>query len=162
MGLFNKLFKSTGEGLIEAYLETYKKIKNTPLYQVAAEGFAEETKMPKEFHYVNTAIAARRYTWEQGVVSGSFLVEVKKYIDRNNYISERQMLICLLTMAHQAEEDNTNPRFESIANEYITKCFDQHELSARLDIQHNPTLHVDRKGRSGFHISQLCNRSRLQ
>jgi hypothetical protein len=28
MGLFKKLFKSDCEGIIEAYLQTYKKIKN--------------------------------------------------------------------------------------------------------------------------------------
>jgi len=136
MGFFTKLFKSTCEGLIEAYLETYKNIKSEPIYQVAAEGFTEETKAPKEFHYVMTAVAARRYKqYQQELVLGGFLTEVKKYIDRNNYLSERQMLICLLTMAHKVEADNINPRFESITNEYITKYFDQHELSDKLDVQ---------------------------
>ncbi|NQT56942.1 MAG: hypothetical protein HQ551_12030 [Desulfobacteraceae bacterium] len=136
MGFFNKLFKSTSEGLIEAYLETYRNIKNTPLYQVAAEGFSEEFQAPKEFHYVNTAIAARRYEHYQiEIVTGDFMVEVGEYIDRNNYLSERQMLICLLRSAHLVEAGRFNPRFESIANEYITKYFGQHELSDRLDIQ---------------------------
>ena len=136
MGFFTKLFKSTREGLIEAYLETYKKIKNSPQYQVAAEGFAEESKMPKEFHYVNTAIAARRYKqYQEEILLGSFMGEVNKYIERNNYLSERQMLICLLTMAHEVESGDTNLRFESIANKYITNYFDQHELSDRIDIQ---------------------------
>lgn len=136
MGFFTKLFKSTREGLIEAYLETYKKIKSSPQYQVEAEGFAEEYKAPKEFHYVNTAIKARRYKrYQQEILLGSFMGEVKKYIERNKYLSERQMLICLLTMAHDVESGNTDLRFESMANEYITKYFGQRELLDKLDIQ---------------------------
>jgi len=60
-GQFNKLFKSDCQGLIEAYLQTYKKIRNSPQFQVAAELFEEETKIPREYHYANTIVKARQY-----------------------------------------------------------------------------------------------------
>jgi len=138
MGLFNKLFKSDCEGMIEAYLQTYKKIKNAPQFQAAAELFEEETKMPKEFHYANTAVKARRYNQYQiEELLGLFMEGIKGYVDRTKSLNETQLLIALLKSAHYVEAGNDiNHNLEAIATKYIARYFGQHELSNKIDI-HN-------------------------
>ncbi len=79
-----KLFKSDCEGLIEAYLQTYKKIKNAPQFQAAAELFKEETIIPREFHYANTAVKARRYNqYQLEELMGLFMEGIKVCTVRN-------------------------------------------------------------------------------
>jgi len=137
MGLFTKLFKSTCDGLIEAYLQTYKKIKNAPQFQAAAKLFEEETKMPKEFHYVNTAVKARRYNQYQiEELMGLFMEDINGYVKRNKSLNETQLLIALLKAAHYVEaEKDINHNFETIATKYIARYFGKHELSNKIDIQ---------------------------
>jgi hypothetical protein len=137
MGLFNKLFKSDCEGLIEAYLQTYKKVKDTPFFQVAAESFEEETKMPKEFHYANTAVKARFYNqYQLEKVMELFMEGINDYIKRAKSLDERQLLLALLKAAHYVEAGKyINYNFEAIATKFITSYFGQHELSNNMDIQ---------------------------
>ena len=137
MGLFNKLFKSDCEGLIEAYLQTYKKIKNAPQFQAAAKLFEKETKMPKEFHYANTAVKARRYNqYQLEEMMGRFMGGVKDRVERTKSLNETQLLIALLKAAHYVEAgNNINHNFEAIAGNYITRFFGKHELANKIDIQ---------------------------
>lgn len=137
MGLFNKLFKSDCEGLIEAYLQTYKKIKNAPQFQAAAELFEEETKMPKEFHYANTAVKARRYNqYQLDELMGLFMEGIKDHVERTKSLNETQLLIALLKAAHYVEAGkDINHNFETIATKYIARYFGKHELSNKIDIQ---------------------------
>ena len=137
MGLFNKLFKSDCEGLIEAYLQTYKKIKNAPQFQAAAELFEEDTKMPREFHYVNTAVKARRYNqYQLEELMGLFMGDINDYVKRTKSLNETQLLNSLLKAAHYVEAGkDINPNFETIATKYIARHFGQYELSNKIDIQ---------------------------
>jgi hypothetical protein len=137
MGFFNKLFKSDCEGLIEAYLQTYKKIKNAPQFQAAAMLFEEETKMPKEFHYANTAVKARRYDqYRLEEMMGLFMGGIKDHVERTKSLNETQLLIALLRAAHYVEAGNDiNHNFEVIAGNYITRIFGKHELSNKIDIR---------------------------
>ena len=82
MGLFNKLFKSDCEGLIEAYLQTYKQIKNSPQFQAEATLFEEDTKMPREFHYANTTVKARRYNQYQIEVPEDIRIRAAQAVER--------------------------------------------------------------------------------
>jgi hypothetical protein len=137
MGLFNKLLKSDREGLIESYLQTYKKIKGAPQFQVAAELFENETKIPKEFHYVNTAILARRYNqYQQEKVMGLFMENINDYVKETESLTEAQLLLALLKAAHYVEAgNNIQYSFGAIASKYIDQYFSRYELSDKLDIQ---------------------------
>ena len=137
MGLFNKLFRSDCEGLIEAYLQTYKKIKNAPQFQAVAELFEEETKMPRELHYVNTAVKARRYNRHQlEELMGLFVENIDSYVTTTTTLNETQFLIALLKAAHYVEAGNDiNHNFEAIATKYIAQYFGKHELSNKIDMQ---------------------------
>jgi hypothetical protein len=137
MGVFNKLFKSHCEGLIEAYLQTYKKIITASQFQAAAMLFEEETKMPKEFHYANTAVKARRYDqYQLEEMMGLFMGGIKDHVERTKSLNETQLLIALLGAAHYVEAGNDiNHNFEVIAGNYITRFFVKHELSNKIDIR---------------------------
>jgi len=137
MGLFNKLFKSDCEGLIEAYLQTYKKIRNAPQVQVAAELFEEETKMPREFHYANTVVNSRRYNqYQTEELMGLFMEYINGHIKRTKKLNETQLLIALIKAAHDMEAGtNINQNFPAIAAKYIARYFGRHELSKNIDIR---------------------------
>lgn len=137
MGIFNKLLKSDCEGLIEAYLQTYKKIKNTPQFQAAAGLFEEETKMPKEFHYANTTVTARRYNqYQLEQVLGLFMVDINGYVERTKSLNETQLILALLRAAHHVEGGkDINRNFDAIATKHIAQYFGDHELSTKIEIQ---------------------------
>jgi hypothetical protein len=137
MGVLNKLFKSDCEGLIEAYLQTYRKVRNAPRFQLAAELFEEEFKMPKEFHYVNTVVAARRYNqYQTEEVMGLFMEYINDHIKRTNNLNETQLLIALILAAHKIEAGiNANQNFPEIAAKYIARYFGRHELKKNIDIR---------------------------
>jgi hypothetical protein len=136
MGFFNKLIKSDCEGLIEAYLQTYKNIKNAPQYRAAAELFETETKLDKHFHYANSAVQARRYNGPQiEKVMMLFMERVKQYSMSTNSLTESQMLLALLIAAHHIEAGhNVNKNFEQIAAGYIGRNFTDQELTTNISI----------------------------
>jgi len=137
MGLLKKLFKSDCEGLIEAYLQTYKKIRNSPQFQATAALFEEDTKMPREFHYANTTVKARRYNqYQLEEIMGLFMGGIKDNVERNKSLNEAQLLIALLKAAHYVEAgNNINDNFEAIAEDYIIRFFGKYELSNKIDTQ---------------------------
>ena len=123
--------------MIEAYLHTYKKIKNSPQFKAAAVLFEEDTKMPREFHYANTAVKARRYNQNQlEEMMGLFMGGIKDHVERTKSLNETQLLIVLLKSAHYVEAgNNINHNFEAIAENNIPRFFGKHELSSKIDIQ---------------------------
>jgi len=142
MSLFNKLFKSDCEGLIEAYLQSYKKIKSSPQFQVAAELFEDEFKMAKEFHFANTTVMARRYgQYQQESLMTYFMTDIASQVEKTKTLDETQLLVALLKAAHYVEAgDKINRNFEFIASEYIPKYFKKNELSKQLYIRNFDSL----------------------
>ena len=136
MGLFNKLFKANSEGLIEAYLESYRNLKSATQIQIAAQGFEAEFYLSKEFHYAYTTIGARKYD-EQSLedVLFKFAQLVMINVKEKNSLSERQMIKAMLMSAHLMETGGYPRRdFSKISDNYISKYFDEDELNSEMDL----------------------------
>ena len=145
MGFFNKLFKGTHEGLIEAYLETYRNLKDTIQVQMAAQQFEKENKLPKELHFANTAIGERRYDDQRlEDVMSKFMQFVMADIEEKDSLTEKQMIMAMLRAAHLIETyRNPHPDFIEIADDYISKYFYDDELNNEMTLLNIKAVFAD-------------------